>query len=503
MPLSSATLADQAEASSGVGPEPTLDPPDWTLAGILAHRMVDDAVDYLSTVRDRPVWRPLPAEVRAAFAAPLPRCGMPLAEVYDQVRELIMPWPMGNIHPRFWSWYMGAGTLTGALAEFLAAVQGSNLGGGEHAAAYVDQQVVGWFKEIVGYPAAASGTLVAGGSMANLLAIAVARDAKAGVNVREHGLDVLPRPLRFYCSDQVHNCIRRAVEALGHGRRAIRTVATDCRLAIDIDALGRAIEDDRAAGFEPAVIVASAGTVNTGAIDDIAALADLAADAGVWLHVDGCIGGLVAMAPENAWRVRGIERADSIALDPHKWLHAPFEASCLLVRDAAAHLHAFADVAEYLERAPRGLASGPWLYHYGLQTSRAFRALKLWMTLKEYGAETLGRLIDRNIRQAATLAELVAAEPSLELTAPPGLNIVCFRHRGSGDAEARKALNVEIMLRLQESGTAALSDTTICGEHTLRVAIANHRTQSEDLALLVREVVRLGKSMESVRERPL
>jgi len=473
----------------------TLDPPDWTNVGALSHRILDDAIGYLKDVRSRPVWREMPAEVRSFFGAALPRSPAPVADVYDDVARNVMPYPMGNIHPRFWSWYMGSSNFTGALGDFLAAIQGSNLGGGNHAAALMDSQVVNWLKEMVGFPASGSGTLVSGGSMANIIGLTVARNVKAGVDVREHGVGAVPQPLRYYASDQAHSCHRKAMEALGLGNRALRRIPTDAGLRIDIAALKAAIAEDRDAGFKPVCVIGTAGTVNTGAVDDLQALACVAADEGLWFHVDGCIGALIAIAPENGSLVAGIERADSIALDPHKWLHAPFEAGCSLVRDAHAHRNAFAVTPEYLESTPRGLASGEWLHDYGLQTSRGFRALKIWMALKEHGVEKFGRLIDQNIAQARYLTRLIEAEPSLELMAPTTINIVSFRHRLGGGEERLKAFNTEIMLRLQEEGIAALSDTTVHGRHCLRVAIANHRTRHDDLDLLVAEMLRLGKEI--------
>ncbi|MDX8525815.1 aspartate aminotransferase family protein [Mesorhizobium sp. MSK_1335] len=476
----------------------TLDPPDWTDMGVLSHRILDDAISYLKDVRDRPVWREMPAEVRSFFSAPLPRSPAPLADVYDDVARNVMPYPMGNIHPRFWSWYMGSSNFTGALGDFLAAIQGSNLGGGNHAAGLMDSQVVNWCKEMVGFPAAASGTLVSGGSMANIIGLTVARNVKAGVDVRERGVGAIPKPLRYYASDQVHSCHRKAMEVLGLGNRALRRIPTDAGLRIDIAALKRAIAEDREAGFKPACVIGTAGTVNTGAVDDLQALATVAAEQDLWFHVDGCIGALIAIAPENRSLVAGIEQGDSIALDPHKWLHAPFEAGCALVRDASAHRNTFAVTPEYLESTPRGLASGEWLHDYGLQTSRGFRALKIWMALKEHGLEKFGRLIDQNIAQARYLTRLIEAERALELMAPTTINIVSFRHRlGDASEEHLKTFNTEIMLRLQEEGIAVLSDTTVGGQHCLRVAIANHRTRRDDLDLLVSEMLRLGREIEA------
>jgi aromatic-L-amino-acid decarboxylase len=476
--------------------EETLDPENWGEALALSHRIVEDAVAYLEGVRDRPVWREMPPEVRSRFSTPLPRKPEPLVDIYQTLSETVMRYPMGNIHPRFWAWYMGSSNFTGALGDFLAAVQGSNLGGGDHAATLMDQQVVNWCKEMIGFPAAASGTLVSGGSMANMIALTVARNEKSGIDIRERGVAFLEKPLRFYGSDQLHGCHRKAIEALGLGNAALRPIPSDNSLRIDVGALGRAIAEDRAAGFQPACVIASAGTVNTGAIDDLAALRALTAQEDLWLHVDGCIGALLAIAPGNAYRVAGIEKADSVALDPHKWLHAPFEAGCVLVRDAAAHHQTFAVTPEYLETAARGLASGVWLHEYGLQTTRGFRALKIWMSLREHGIEKFGRLIDQNIAQARYLTELITAEPALELVAPTTINIVCFRyHPADADRTALKIINAEIMVRLQEQGLAALSDTTVHGEHCLRAAINNHRTRRSDVELLVRETVRLGNDI--------
>ena len=479
--------------ASALHPEETLDPADWSAVQTLSHRVVDDAVDYLKGVRERPVWQAMPDEVKAIFATPLPRTPSPIEAVYRAVTDVVMPYPMGNVHPRFWAWYMGASSFTGALGDFLAAIQGSNLGGGSHAATLVELQVIDWLKEMLGMPGTSSGTLVSGGSMANLLGLAVARNVKAGIDVRELGVAAIPQPLRFYGSEQVHSCHRKSMEALGLGNRALRRIPTDADYHIDLDALRAAIAEDRAAGMKPACIIGNAGIVNTGAVDDLAALAGIAAEEELWFHVDGCIGALLAIAPRHAHLVKGLERADSVALDPHKWLHAPFEVGCALVRDPAAHRATFAVTPEYLEHAARGLASEHWLHEFGLQTSRGFRALKVWMMLKEHGVEKFGRLIDQNIDQAQYLASLISAESNLELMAPVEINIVCFRHRAA-EADA-KALNTEIMLRLQEDGTAVISDTTVRGQHCLRVAIANHRTRRADLELLVREVVRLGKEI--------
>ena len=480
--------------SSGADTEKTLDPADWSSLRALAQRIVDDAADHLEGVRERPLWQNPPSDVRAGFAAALPRERQPLETVHDEITRSLMPYPMGNIHPRFWMWYMGAGSYGGALGAFLAAIDGSNLGAGNNAAALMDGQVVAWLREMTGLPGSASGTLTSGGSMANIIGLTVARNAMAGIDLREEGLGALPRPLCFYASDQVHSCHRKGMELLGLGNRALRRVPSDAACRIDIAALRQAIGEDRAAGHQPACVIANAGTVNTGAVDPLPELADLCADEGLWFHVDGCIGALVAIAPGHRHLVAGMERADSLALDPHKLMHVPFEAGCALIRDRDLHRGSFAVHPEYLEEKPRGIASAEVLADYGPQLTRGFRALKVWMTLKEHGVDKLGRLIDQNIEQAGHLAALIDADPCMTRLGAVTLDIVCFRFEPQAgmDEEALRALNSEIMLRLQEAGMAAISDTTIGGRHCLRAAIRNHRTRRSDPELLVREIRRIG-----------
>lgn len=478
--------------------EDSLDPEDWTLSQTLAHQMVDDAIAHLSNVRDRPVWTEMPDTVRAFFKSPAPKGPQPLDAVYTDLRENLFPYSMGNIHPRFWGWYMGSSNFTGALGDFLAAVDGSNLGGGNTAAAMIDIQVVDWFKELMGFPEEASGTLTSGGSMANMVALNVARNALAGVDVRAEGILGMPQPLRFYASDQVHSCHQKALETMGHGAKSLVEVASDDRNRISIPALEKAIAQDRANGFKPACVIGTAGTTNTGALDDLVAIAEICRREGMWFHVDGCIGAFLRFSARSRHLVDGIELADSIAMDPHKWLHTPFEAGCVLVRDAQRHFDTFEMHGDYLQMQERGLIAGKFLADYSFELSRGFKALKIWMSLKENGVEKLGRLIDQNIDQAQYLQQLIAASPQLELVAPVELNIVCFRYaNGIEDEDRLQELNTEIMLRVQESGLAVPSDTTLNGKHCLRVAINNHRTKKQDLELFLNAVLRIGAELES------
>lgn len=474
----------------------TLDPADWSEFARAAHAALDQAIARTASLRDRPLWRDVPQPLRDSLRQPLPQDPTPLADVLAEARDGILAYPMGNTHPRFWMWYMGASNLTGALADLLAAADGSNLGGGNHAAALCEAQVIDWIKQIAGFPMTASGTLTSGGSAANLIGLAVARNHAAGIDLREQGLAALPQPLRFYASDQVHGCHQKAVELLGLGNRALRRIPTQADCRMDLAALRTAIAQDRNAGWTPACVIATAGTVNSGAIDPLPQIAALCRDQRLWFHVDGCIGALARLSPAHRHLLDGIEAADSLALDPHKGLHVPFEAGCALVRDPAAHLQAFALHSEYLDPALRGIAAAGWLLDLGLQTSRGFRALKVWMMLKEHGAARFGRIIGRNIDQAHRLAALIDAHPRLRRLSPVVLDIVCFRYDPGGLDPARLAvLNAEIMMRLQETGVVAFSDTSVHGAHWLRAALCNHRTSDADLELALRAVVATGDAL--------
>ncbi|MGI9245600.1 MAG: pyridoxal phosphate-dependent decarboxylase family protein, partial [Steroidobacteraceae bacterium] len=400
-------------------------------------------------------------DVVSQLQGPAPRAPQGAERAYADFREWVLPYPMGNTHPRFWSWFMGNGTAFGAVADFLAAVMNPNVGGGNHVANHVEAQELDWSKEMVGFPPEASGLLVSGGSMANFVGLAVARNSTAGVDVRTLGVAAIPQPLVTYASVEVHSCVQKAIESLGLGAQSLRKVPVNDAYEIDIGALELAIAADSTAGLRPFCVIGNAATINTGATDDLDALAELCRREGLWFHVDGAIGALLALAPRHRHLVRGMERADSVTLDFHKWLHVPFEAACVLVRDRKAHREAFALTPEYLEKSPRGLAGGEhWFSEYGLQLSRGFRALKVWLTIKEHGLDRFGRLIDRNIAQARELAALLEATPDLRVVAPVHTNIVCFRFDPGGlDTPRLNALNQELLVRLHESGVAAPSYT--------------------------------------------
>ncbi|MFM7442367.1 MAG: pyridoxal phosphate-dependent decarboxylase family protein, partial [Tabrizicola sp.] len=350
-----------------VPPLVSLDPEDWSETRAVAHRMVDDAIDHLASLRQRNVWQPMPDDLRAQFRSGLPDEPMPLAAIYDEMRATVLRYPMGNVHPRFFAWYMGGSNFTGALGDFLAAVDGSNLGGGDTGAAATDRQVVGWLRDLMGFPDTAAGTLTSGGSMANMIGLTVARNRMAGVDVRAEGVTNLPQPLRIYASDQVHSAHQKAVEALGLGQRALRQVPTDDQYRMDVATLAAMIAEDRAAGLKPACVIATAGSTSTGSIDDLTALAALCRAEGLWFHIDACIGAFIRLAPRHRDLVAGPELADSLALDPHKWLQTPFECGCALVRDGRLLHDTFTLHGAYLQQQSRGLAGVEFPGDYGFE----------------------------------------------------------------------------------------------------------------------------------------
>jgi aromatic-L-amino-acid decarboxylase len=486
-------------ATESVSETGSLDPADWAAFRAQSHRMLDDMIDFLAEVRDRPVWQKVPETVKQRLAAPVPTGPTALADVYQEFRELILPYATGNIHPGFFGWVHGSGTPTGMLAEMLAGAMNANVGGRDHGAVYVERQVIEWCRELFDFPASASGVLVTGTSMANLIGLLVARTARLGAGTRSAGVGEAGAKLVAYCSSAAHGCIAKAMEIAGLGTDALRRIAVDDHHRIDVAALARAIAEDREAGLLPFLVVGTAGTVDIAAIDDLGALADLCAAQDVWFHVDGAFGAMARLSPALAPRLAGIERADSLAFDFHKWLHVPYDAACILVRDGALHAQTFASTAPYLARVPRGLAAGaPWFCDYGPDLSRGFRALKVWFTLKEFGTARLGAAVLRNCQLASFLADRVAATPELELLAPVQLNIVCFRYRHPRLAEAQlNGLNADLVADIQQSGIAAPSTTLLDRRLAIRVNITNHRTDEAVLEAMLAALVARGKALEA------
>ncbi|WP_198962739.1 pyridoxal phosphate-dependent decarboxylase family protein [Mangrovitalea sediminis] len=470
----------------------SLDPTDWDAFRGQAHRMLDDMIDYLAQIRERPVWQPIPDTVREQLRAPLPVPPSSLEDAHNTFMHAILPYSVGNAHPGFMGWVHGGGTPVGMLAEMLAGGLNANLGGRDQMPIEVERQVLQWVRELFGFPDSASGIFVTGTSMANLISLLVARTATLGEDVRQNGIDAAGRKLVAYASEAAHSCISKAMDFCGLGTDALRRIPLDAQQRLDTQRLRRAIGEDRARGLVPFYLVGTAGTVDTGAIDDLETLADIARQEKLWFHVDGAFGALGVLAPSLAPRFKGIERADSIAFDFHKWGQVPYDAGFILIRDGEQHRRTFTTPAAYLSRESQGLAAGsPWPCDFGPDLSRGFRALKAWFTLKVYGTRQLGEMIANTCDLARYLAERVENEPKLELLAPVSLNVVCFRYRG----EDMDNLNRALAVALQESGVAAPSTTTLNGRIAIRAAIVNHRTNTGDIDNLLEATLALGAKL--------
>ncbi len=478
-------------------PFETLDPQDWEQSKALMHQMVDDAFNYTKNVRDRKIWQEIPEHILNTFKTPLPQQPSNAEAVYKELQDTVLPYPMGNIHPRFWAWYMGSGTISGVMGDFWASILNPNLGGGNHAAHKVEEQVISWIKEIIDFPKSASGLLVSGGSMANYAALAVARNVKAGYDIRAEGLK--ENNLVFYASTEIHSCNTKAIELLGLGTKGLKKIKVNDDYTINIEALQQQIQEDKANGLQPICIIGSSGTVNTGAIDNLNAIANICKDENLWFHVDGAIGAIAMLSEKIKPQLKGIERADSVALDLHKWLHMPFEVGCVMIKDSVEHRNTFSLIPEYLAKNTRGLASGDdWFSEYGLQLSRRFRALKVWMSLKEHGSDRFGRMISRNVEQAHYLGALINNNKDLDLIAPIGLDIVCFRYNPGGlNLDELNALNKEIKLQIEERAIALPGYTTLNNKYCIRCAISSHRVTNEDFDVLIKSILNIGLELIS------
>jgi aromatic-L-amino-acid decarboxylase len=491
----------------------TLDPAtpaEWNELRAEAHRILDETLDNLQGLRTQPAWQPMtPAIEQALDEAPAPHGERSLGAVYAEVASRILPYTSANRHPRAWGWVRGQGTPVAMLADMIASAANAHVGGGHTAPVHVERTVIRWLAEGLemrgvaaadGSVQAPSGLLTSGATMANLLGLAVARHARAPFDVRAEGLAGQPR-LTLYCSTETHIWATKAVELLGLGRRSLRMLPADKQGRLPLDTLRAAVEKDRAEGACPLAVIANAGTVNTGAFDDFAAIRTLCDELGLWMHVDGAFGALLKLTPTYRSMVAGMEQADSVAFDLHKWMYLPFETGCLLVRDAAAHHDTFRTTPAYMERGGRGMLAGELSFSdLGIESSRSFKALRVWMQLSVHGLAKHGELIEQNMEQAAYLeASIRERSPELEMMAPRPANIVCFRYcpgaETCGDTMRLNALNRAITHALQESGRFVVSGTTLHGAYALRVAITNHRSRREDFAALAAATVATGRRL--------
>ena len=502
-----------------------------------AHALLDASFDKMEAASEGRVWNPVPEDLKASLDAPLPVEGTSADAVCDSLRALL-PYGVGNTHPRFFGWVHGAGNPGGVLPELVASAMNANCGGRDHAAIYVEKQVLRWCRSMMGFPSECGALLVSGTSMATIVALKAARDKALGfTESRRTGLlDAQQAKGRLvgYAADGTHSCVQQAFDVLGLGTEALRKVPVTDSFTMDVAKLVEMVEADRAAGLRPFVVVGTAGSVNVGAIDDLASLADAAAAQGLWFHVDGAFGATAVLSDEVRPRLEGMARADSLAFDFHKWLydsrahtsnprldvrsgcgcvtprcdsrlrrHVNYDCGCVLVRDHDAHLRSFSERPDYLTPKQRGLAAhNPWPTDYGVELSRGFRALKVYAHLLEHGTAKLGRAITANLAHAQHLAALIdQAGPTLQRLAPTTLQIVVFRYVPEGlplSEEELDALNDELVIELQERGIAAPSTTRIKGKLAIRVNLTNHRTRFPDLELLIDAVKRIGAELATI-----
>jgi glutamate/tyrosine decarboxylase-like PLP-dependent enzyme len=459
----------------------SLDPSDWTSLRAIGHQMMDDMIDHLAGLRCQPVWQTMPQTVRAGFQAPLPQDPAPVKAVYGRFRQDIQPYVTGNTHPRFFGWVHGGGNAVSMLAEFLAGAMNANCGGRDHAGLVVERQVIAWGAEMLGMPDTTSGVLLTGSSMANFVALLCARYRALGPEVRTRGLQ--GKALTAYAVAGAHRCIAGAMDMAGIGREALRLIPVNTDGQMDLGLLAAAIADDNARGRKPFLIVGTAGSVDTGAIDDLTGLRGVADAHALWFHVDAAFGALAALSPKFKPMLAGIETADSVAFDFHKWAQVTYDAGCILVRDGDLQLSTFSQATNYLAASPRGLTGGaPWACDLGPDLSRGFRALKIWMTLSAYGTAALGGVVETCCELAAYLGQRVLAELPLDLLAPVRLNIVCIGLPKDIDVE-------ELVADMQEAGGFAPSTTKVNGRPAIRVAIVNHRTEQRDIDALLTDIL--------------
>ena len=452
------------------------------------------AAAFRRDVGDLPAARTLTGEERAAYRVPVPRAGKGLEATIEHVAGEVLPRSLSHSHPRSFPFIDGSGLEAGVAAAVLAAALDSNLGGGAGLASVIEDVTWGWLAELIGFPAA-GGHFTSGGTLANMTGLACARQ-HAFPAAREHG--VAPGTAAVYASEQAHNSIARACDLLGLGRRALRPIRCDERFRIRPDELARAIETDLAAGVTPVAVVGVAGTTSTGAVDPLSALADICAGHGIWLHVDGAYGAPAAAAPTSAPLFAGLDRVDSLAVDPHKWLYLPKAVGCILVRDPGALAATFAGEAEYLENVGDGPFAGPvWPVWEGIEVTHPFRGLGPWMALEAYGADALVAAIENDLRLARLLAEAVREAPDLDLLDEPQLSVVVYRHHPAGmhDPRALDAHNRALLDAMQRDGRVLTSGTTIRGVFALRPCMTHHRSTDADVLALAEVARELGAAL--------
>jgi len=488
--------------------EETLDPENWEEMRALGHKMLDDMIDFHRDMAKRDYIRSTPQALKD-ICIPLPEKGEGEQKAFEIFQRSIKPYGFPSLSPRFWGAVAGTGSTYGMLAGMLTSGLNASLEILPSVDGYVHRQVIDWIKEMLDYPKEAGGVLVSGGSEANFTALAVARNASAEVDMKAEGMQGVPRKMIIYVSDGGHHCLERSVELLGIGGGSLRWIPSDDNYRIKIDALKEAISKDRKAGYHPFCIIGCAGTVDTGAFDDFNTLADLAAKEKMWFHVDAAFGGWVKISKTHRDLANGMERADSVAIDLHKWMYMPYGIGCTLVKDKLAHYRTFVygHQAQYIKsvfergQVQEDLLSDPT--NLSLPLSRSFTSLRPYMLLRAYGRDKYSRLIQQNLDQAKYLAGLVEKDPEMELTAPVASNVVCFRFNPGGLSEGElDELNKKIIGEVYKIRFWMISDTVVKGRFTMRAAIVNHRSKRADFDYIHDLVKELGhKALQNLEKK--
>lgn len=463
---------------------------------ILGREMMDDVFIYLQNRSLDKVWEPMPADLKDRLDEQVPLNGMPPEKVYQDFKELILPYTRGNNHPNFWGWVNGSGLPVAALADFLCSALNNTVGSGDNAAMIVEQLVIDWLKCALNWPHQGSGLLTSGCSMGQIIALSAARQAKSRQDVRNFG-NPTASPLRIYCSKETHHSLQKAVELIGIGSRNIKFIDVDNERRIKTSELVSAINDDIANGYHPFCVVGNVGTVNTGAIDNISDLRRICDRFNLWLHVDGAFGSAVAISSTYKDLVIFQNMADSIIMDLHKWMYIPFDASCILVRKKDDLLGAFNSSGAYMENIGFGPTAGPHNFSdMGIEQSRRFRALKVWFSLKTYGLAAFSDMITRNIEDVQAMITKVNSTPCLALGPVSPINVACFRFDPKHiNASILNEINRRILELIWKKGRFMPSYTTIDGIFYIRVANVNHRTERADLLDFVELVAHHGSKI--------
>jgi aromatic-L-amino-acid/L-tryptophan decarboxylase len=468
----------------------------------LGHRTVDRLADLLATLPSRPVTSGRDAAFlrRTLGQGSVPDEGADPDALVDEISALVIEHSLYNGHPRFMGYITSSPAPLGSIADLVAATVNPNCGSFSLSpvGTLIEEQAVRWMAELLGLPATSGGLLVSGGNMANMVGFWAARTARASANVREEGLRAEAAQLVAYCSAETHTWIQKAADLSGLGTRAIRWIPVDGAQRIRVADLEAQIAADAAAGLRPFLVVGTAGTVSTGAVDPLRDIARVCRDRGLWFHVDGAYGAPAVIAAEAPPDLAAMSEADSLAFDPHKWLYAPLEAGCAFVRDPEALKSAFSYHPTYYHFESGDRNPAPNFYELGPQNSRGFRALKVWLGIRQAGRKGYAQSIGEDIRLARELFDLAAAHPELEAVTH-NLSITTFRYlppgadRAASDQHALNALNERILSTLQQSGRAYVSNAVLDSRYLLRACIVNFRTSSEDLRLLVDAVVEIGR----------